>query len=664
MKIAWKNKGVLLFFAFLSAVQGFAAGTLTVKGSSQQPIQIKDHHVDVVINNGFARTEMIQTFHNPNAMDLEGLYAFPLPKSASLSEYSLTAGETEIQGEVVPKEEARKAYEEERDNGQQAGLAEKKEYQRFEFHVAKIPASSDVKMRVVYYQPLEIDTGIGRYLYPLQEGGTDEVAKSFWVPNEKVEGTFSLKLELKSAWPVAEVRVPGREQAAQVTRLAEGHYKVELSQAGGSLNQDVVFYYRLAENLPGRVEVIPYRAPGASEGTFLMVVTPGIDLQPLQNGSDTVFVLDVSGSMQGKIRTLANGVSQTLGQMKDQDRFRIVTFNDNAQELTPGWVNATGPAVTQWVERLGSLASDGSTNIHAGLSTALTNLDNDRVTSVILVTDGVTNTGVVDPKAFRELLEKYDVRVFGFVMGNSANWPLMRVISEATGGFSAGVSNDDDIVGQILLAKSKIRHESLHHAEVKIAGVKTFDVTSVPKKIYRGQQLVLLGKYDKPGEAVFTLKARLSGQDKDYVARFTLPAVDEENPELERLWALNRIEEIQVRTDAGLADPVESNTAIRDLGVKYQIVTDETSMLVLNDAAFARRGIDRRNKARVAVEQAAQSVRSQAPARNYRVDASKPAFPGLAPRLGGGGALDPGSALFALLGLGFALHRRREWGKK
>lgn len=658
MKNKWINGIAGVLMPLILAGNIFSAGTLTAKGSPNQPIQIKDHHVDVVINNGFARTEMTQTFHNPNAVDLEGLYAFPLPKSASLSEYSLTSGETEIQGEVVPKEEARKAYEEERDNGQQAGLAEKKEYQRFEFNVAKIPAQSDVKMRVVYYQPLEIDTGVGRYLYPLQEGGTDEVAKSFWVPNEKVEGTFSMALELKSVWPVAEVRVPGRDQAAQVTRLADGHYRVALTQAGGNLNQDVVLYYRLADNLPGRVEVIPYRAPGASEGTFMMVVTPGIDLQPLKNGSDYVFVLDVSGSMDGKIRTLAKGVSQTLGQMKDQDRFRIVTFNDNAQELTSGWVNATGPAVTQWVERLGAISSNGSTNIHAGLSTALTGLDNDRVTSVILVTDGVTNTGVIDPKAFRELLEKYDVRVFGFVMGNSANWPLMRVISEASGGFSAGVSNDDDIVGQILLAKSKIRHESLHHADLKITGVKTYDVTRVPKKIYRGQQLVLLGKYEKAGEATVTLKAHLSGQDKEYVTRFTLPEVDQENPELERLWALNRIEEIQALADAGLRDPAESDTVVRDLGVKYQIVTDETSMLVLNDETFLRRGIERRNKARVAVEQAARSVRSNAPVRSYRVDAAKPAFPGNSHGLGGGGALDPWSALLALMGMGYAFRRR------
>ena len=91
---------------------------------------------------------------------------------------------------------------------------------------------------------------------------------------------------------------------------------------------------------------------------------------------------------------------------------------------------------------------------------------------ILEVTDGVTNTGVVDPKKFHELTKKYDVRVFTFVMGNSANWPLMRLVGDASGGFAKGVSNDDDIIGEILLAKGKILHESLHHAELTISGLK------------------------------------------------------------------------------------------------------------------------------------------------------------------------------------------------
>jgi Ca-activated chloride channel family protein len=455
----------------LLVLSAFAGGTLTPTGSAHQPVKIHDHQVNVTINNGFAQTEVLQTFFNPNPTDLEAIYAFPVPKSASLSEVTIATGEKTLNGEVLPKQDAQTIYEEEKKSGNDAGLAKKNSFLTYEFRVAPVRAHSEVKLRFVYYQPLEIDAGVGRYVYPLEEGGTDEIAKSFWTTHSQLEGALSINVELKSAWPVSDVRVPGFEGAGSSQKLAEGHYTLTLNRPGSKLDRDFVFYYRLAENVPGRVEVIPYRASKDKPGTFMMVVTPGIDLKPITRGADYVYVLDVSGSMQGKIHTLANGVSQALGTMRPEDRFRIVTFNNSAREILD-WTPATTENVQSAITLVKSLQPSGGTDVYDGLKTATQKLDADRATSLVLVTDGVTNQGIVDPAAFHKLLKQYDVRVFGFLMGNSANWPLMRVIADATGGFYAGVSNDDDIVGQILLAKSKIAFESMHDASFKFTGAR------------------------------------------------------------------------------------------------------------------------------------------------------------------------------------------------
>ena len=193
-----------LLLAMVPAV-GQAAGILTPIGSGHQSIQIRDHHVNVVINNGFAMTEVHQTFYNGNREDLEAIYSFPLPKSASLSEVTIYAGEREIHGEVLEKQKARQIYADEKSRGNETGLAEKNEFYALEFKVYPVPANDETKIRFLYYQPLNIDTGIGRYLYPLEDGGTDEAGKSFWTTNAKVENTFSLNLELKSAYPVQDL---------------------------------------------------------------------------------------------------------------------------------------------------------------------------------------------------------------------------------------------------------------------------------------------------------------------------------------------------------------------------------------------------------------------------------------------------------------------------
>lgn len=406
-------------------------------------------------------------------------------------------------------------------------------------------------------------------------------------------------------------------------------------------------YYRLVPDLPGRVELIPYRASHDGPGTFMMVVTPGMDLQPITGGADYLFVLDTSGSMNSKIGTLANAVSQSLGKLRGDDRFRVVTFSNSAKDLTGGWINATEQNVLHYAREVESLQSDGGTDIYRGLKLALGDLEADRATSLILVTDGVTNCGVVDPKKFHQLMKQYNIRVFGFLLGNSGNWPLMRTICDASGGFYAGVSNADDMVGQIMLARSKITCECLHDASLKISGVKVFDASDeMLGKVYRGQQLVIFGRYDQGGEAQVTFKGRMTSGEKTYRTSFSFPDIDESCPEVERLYALNRVEHLEDMVNAGLIAGDEADSAIRDLGLAYQLVTDQTSMVVLSDETFEKLGIDRQNRRRIERERAARAQRA-GQTRSHRVDTSSPMFKRNSPSLGGG-AFDPLSAAAAL----------------
>src|SRR5205814_9938040 len=110
----------LTLLTLLATPTLFAAGTLTAVASGSLPMQIKEHVVNVVIDNGFARTEVVQTFFNPNNKDLEAVYGFPVPSSASLSEITIWNRERTLNGEVIEAQEAKKVYAEERDAGNDA----------------------------------------------------------------------------------------------------------------------------------------------------------------------------------------------------------------------------------------------------------------------------------------------------------------------------------------------------------------------------------------------------------------------------------------------------------------------------------------------------------------------------------------------------------------
>ena len=109
--------------------------------------------------------------------------------------------------------------------------------------------SSDAQVRFVYYQPVELDTGVGRYVYPLEPGGGDD-GRSFWT-NAGPAGDLTVDLELKSAWPVRDVRMPGWQGQASTTRHGDGHLEVHAVLPDDAMDQDLVLYYRLADDLPG-----------------------------------------------------------------------------------------------------------------------------------------------------------------------------------------------------------------------------------------------------------------------------------------------------------------------------------------------------------------------------------------------------------------------------
>ena len=643
----------LLWAGFFLAAVPFlasAAGILTPVGSVRQPLQLESHQVSVVINNGFARTEVEQVFYNPNADRLEAIYVAPVPEKGALSELTIWVGERTLRGEVVSKDEANRVYEEEKAAGNDVGKASQDSYQNFEFSVSGVPAQDRVRLRYLYYEPLAIDTGVGRYSYRLEEGGTDEAAASFWSMGDIVTQDFVIDVTLKSAWPVTKARTPGFGGATDQIDANTLRYRYE--GKGGQLDKDFVFYYMLEENLPGRLEMMTYRESEDKPGSFMMVLTPGEDLSLLSSGADYVFVLDLSGSMQGKLHTLIAGVKKALGQLAPEDRFRIVTFSTTASESTNGWKIASMENVQQTIALLDQMTPGGSTNLYDGIALGLTRLDADRVSSIVLVTDGVTNEGVVDPAKFYALLHGQDVRLFSFLLGNGSNWPLLRLISDASGGYYRSVSNSDDIIGEILLAKSKIVYESLHDAKLTIDGVKTFDVSEFKLgKIHYGEQLILFGRYESAGLARVRLQARLSGQDRLYETEIDFPAVDGSHPELERLWAMDQVQKIEINRMAGFVSEGESKQAVRDLGVAYQIVTDETSMIALDDMAFARRGMERRNESRVAREVAAAQT-YPASTGTRQVDTAKPMYTKKAPSFGGGGggAVEPWMAGLALAG--------------
>lgn len=663
-----------------------AAGLLSPRDGSPQLV-LSEQHVSVVIENGYATTEIEQVFSNPHKEDKDALYSFPVPEDAAVGEFTFWIDGLPVHAEVLEKKAARTLHEQQQQQGMESALVEQDEFRTFDMEVSPVRASQDVRVRLVYLQKTPVDHSIGRYAYPLEDGGVDEAANNFWHRNEELHDAFSFKLRLRSAYPVDALRVTNGEGRIQQldageweliidsrvgsgsvvgTGLSDGELKqresdntqsVEgITTSTGhsssvySLNKDIVVYWRLNENLPGAVDLVTYKNEGSSTGTFMLTLTPGIDLAPIVEGRDWVFVLDTSGSMQGKFGTLLDGLERSLRALGESDRYQIVLFSSSASSLSSDLRSATVQNIDDTLQKLDRFEVGGSTNLYDGLRLGIKSIDKDRTSAIVLVTDGVANMGETEMTQFLKLIENKDVRIFTAVMGNSANRPLLEGLTRHAEGFAASVSNQDDILGLMMQVVSKVTHEAMHNIDIKINGIRTRDLTPDKySRVYRGEQLVIMGKYSGSGKATVTLSTDVSGERKLYQSELTFPKASTQNPELERLWAFATIKELLHQQEL-FGETDDTKEGITGLALQHGLVTNYTSLIVIPESAFEAAGIDRQNSARIIREREARDARMSQGVVNSRQDTNSPAFPqsrAVASGASGGGSV--GYALFLIL---------------
>ena len=156
-----------------------AAGLLTPVNSQHQTLSIKTHDVIVTIHDSLAITQIDQVFANTNNQTLEAIYSFPVPEDAALGGFTYWINGVAVEGEVVKKEIAETIYQSQKSQGKSAAVAEQDSHKTFDVKVYPVQPNDSVKIRLVYFQQQKVSSGIGRYVYPLEDGGVDDAKNSF-----------------------------------------------------------------------------------------------------------------------------------------------------------------------------------------------------------------------------------------------------------------------------------------------------------------------------------------------------------------------------------------------------------------------------------------------------------------------------------------------------
>ena len=580
-----------------------AAGLLIADGGLGGLLEVKEHDVQVTLHNGIAVTKVTQVFHNTEKRQVEALYTFPVPKGASVANFSMWINGKEMVGEVLEKKRAREIYNSYKATRRDPGLLEQTDYRTFEMRIFPIGPRAEQRVELTYYQELDCDHDWATYVYPLATATHRDI-------NARTTGRFSLEIDVKSAVPIAELESPSHAQAFALARHDEGYWQANLEATGGDLSRDVVLACHLARPKTG-MDLLTSKREG-EDGFFCLTLMTGQDVTQSATGMDYVFVLDVSGSMadEGKLALSKGSVNAFLGELGDGDRFEVMTFNVQPA-LAFGELRAADPTARQAATAyLSSQQARGGTVLQSALATAYKYGTGTRPLNVVILSDGLTEQQ--ERQVLLNMIRQRpaNTRVFCVGVGNDVNRPLLEQLAGDAGGLAAFISREDNFARQARLFREKLLRPVATDVQISIRGV---DVSSVEPKVipnlYHGAPVRIYGRYRGSGKAEITLQASIDGQALKQSTALEFPAVDLENPEINRLWATHRIDQLLKEADrAGSRSPVIDE--IVRLGEDFSVVTEYTSFLVLeNDAEYQRWKIERRNLSRVALDRQAQQQR-------------------------------------------------------
>jgi Ca-activated chloride channel family protein len=541
-------------------------------------LAIERHIVDVSIQDQAAVTNIDQSFLNLAEFgQVEGTYVFPLPEGAAISAFSMFVDGEPLSAELLPADEARKIYEDIVRQQIDPALLEYAGRGAYRARIFPIVAGEPNRVQLSYSEIIPEQNEIRKYVYPLN---TEKFSTR---PLEVVQVT----IDITSTSPIKNVYSPSHK--IDVQKIDDRHAKVIYADENTTPNTDFVLYYTVSQDDVG-IGMMAYRA-SEDQGFYMLLTAPKIEVEQSEVASKRLaIVLDRSGSMSGeKIAQARETLKFVLRNLNPQDQFNIFDYSTLVTSYADHMVAVDTDAVSAAIAYADQLQAGGGTNIHEALQMALSHFpksSDEFVNMLLFLTDGLATVGTTDNKTILtdvNTQNSSNTHIFTFGVGYQVNTHLLDQLGTQNSGTSAYVKPHEDIETEVSAFYEQISNPVLSNLALDFGSISTNDVyPSALPDLFKGSQLVQLGRYGASGNTTISLSGTANGQPLAFSQEMTFPAQAEDYDFLPRLWATRKIGFLldQIRLngeDQELVDEIVS------LSRTYGIITPYTSFLIVED---------------------------------------------------------------------------------
>ncbi len=507
---------------------------------ARQPIRIENvtAHVEVVAQT--ARTTLDVYLSNPGRARAEAVLLMPVPDGAAVSGFDFGGTGSEPSARLLPRDEARRTYDEIVRRIKDPALLEFAGYNLIRSSIFPVEPGGSQRVRLVYEHVLASDADRVDYVLPRSES---LAAQARW----------DVTVEVRSKTPISMVYSPSHDL---LTVLREPKRVVVRTTPQSGSNPGPFRFSYLLEREGVSASLVAYPDPEVGGGYFLLMAGLPAELgdAAARQKREVTIVLDRSGSMAGaKMDQAKAAARQVIEGLADGERFNVIDYSSQVASFAARPVAKSRETVLAARKYLDSLLPSGGTNIHDALLEALRHEPGAGALPIVLfLTDGLPTVGRTSEVDIRSMVDKGNAhgrRIFTFGVGNDVNVPLLDRLSDATRATSTYVLPEEDVelkVAQVFRrlwgpVLADLELEALdEHGQASTRLVRELMPARLPD-LFDGDQLVVLGQYREERPLEFRLRGSFLGKPRTFAFRFDLKSATTRNAFVPRLWATRKI---------------------------------------------------------------------------------------------------------------------------
>lgn len=534
-----------------------------------------------------------QRFRNSEAKNVEVVYTFPLPWHADLLGLEVELNGETLTGQVKAKAQARSDYEEALSEGNTGILVSVNADLTYTLELGNLLKGESCVIRLHYVQTLQPQQGSLRLTLPttiaprygdaIRDGGYEPHA----VPemSATVEYPFEISLAIHGELVQAQIGSPTHKVAIRSIPAvgAKESFMTEVSLAAKAwLDRDFVLVF---DQLPhASLGLAAWDRLDEGLGVVMASFTPRLPTRETLPVAMKILV-DCSGSMNGdSMQAARSALQRILDELGEADRFSLSRFGDTVENRSKAmWKGAPAAlaASRRWAQKLE--ANLGGTEMNQALLSTLA-LPGAERNDVLLITDGEIQA--IDTVV--ETARQSQHRFFVVGIGSSAAEGLLRRLAQETGGSCEFVSPGEPVEPAIVRLYHRMRSPVVSDTRIEWPqGCRIHAASDLPECVFDGDDVTLFARLHAQGAELLTqsvrLLGRVAGVEGDIcLAELQPQFIADEANTLARLAASQRYSQLKRGAENV---PAMLKKQLPELAEKYQLVTDDTSLILVKQRA-------------------------------------------------------------------------------